>query len=312
MTADTAAASDPELPLSEERNPTLGAATAESTKPVLLEILEDVMEEAGVDADAAALLSAAVGASDGEIMEAVGQIVADQGLKFTLDQSQLEAVLESKKELEGVVTEGAEEGVVYGSAAGGSMAAALFFELAQRRVAGASGQGVGSEAPSAEEIEAAVQLLALAEAEVAAEDAAIADEAGVAATEQLRDVMEAAHVASTAAAMRLVSLAQARVAARAGLSDSEVLRPVVVPDMALPDVTATELDSDAMLVDEGRIAVEASTPVGELSSESIKGDWDLTSDSIETISSADQDSADEVCPKPQARIMLGGFITLEC
>lgn len=67
-----------------------------------------------------------------------------------------------------------------------------------------------------------------------------------------------------------------------------------------------------MLVDEGRVAVEASTPVGELSSESIKGDWDLTSDSIEPISSADQDSADEVCPKPQARNMLGGFITLEC
>lgn len=67
-----------------------------------------------------------------------------------------------------------------------------------------------------------------------------------------------------------------------------------------------------MLVDEGRIAVEASTPVGELSSESIKGDWDLTSDPIDSISSAVGDSDEEVCALHCAPSMFGTLNTCDC
>lgn len=127
-----------------------------------------------------------------------------------------------------------DQGLVFSGGAAGSEAAAQLFELAARRVAGLPSQDLAYTPASTEEAEAALQLLLLAHAEMAAEDAAIMDEARDAglglAPGALAGLAAVAHGESTAAALRLIGLAKARVASRAGIVPSEGAAPASAVD----------------------------------------------------------------------------------
>ena len=227
---------------------TLRDVLEDTLEDTLQDTLENVLEGAASSGAADALNPAAENssASGSELGEIVREEAGGgQGLGYTPEEPRLEAG-PGPREGSGGGAEAAEEverGAGHSGAAGGSTAAALLFELAQQRVTGIAGQGIGSAAPPSEELEAALELLALAEAEVAAEDVATADEAGEGAAGQARDIT-AAQVASTAAATRLIVLAQARVAARAGLSPSEAQSPAARADTALPAGTTAQPDTD--------------------------------------------------------------------